>query len=549
MFRKIFILSAAILALMGTVNGFAGSTDRLSASFHGVMIADNEIKSNTYDEAISELDELLKSKLSKYVNVSIDDVSYQFTASELGIDFDTYKTAERVYEVNQRFGFMKQLYKKNVDPVVFVDETVLIESLSEYLPGIKGVKDARVEYKDGKFYVSSHMDGTMINVASFVSDVADSVLVDESEDVLLEYDIDDALYTTSEAKGDAEAMSKLYGTVLNLVYSNQFETFTYNLTVIPDWFSVKEGRSVVDESFLSSYLSENVAKDFDVEKEDAVIKELPTVENTSALVEGFARDGIRIDVDASIDLIEKAILAGKSTVFLKVVEEKGEVLNETGVDLGDLELLSVGRSNFAGSSAGRVANIKFGLEDKFNNVLLSPSGVFSAILNSGREVSTRTGWSMAKVILGGQVVNGVGGGLCQCSTTVYRAALYSGMDILFRQQHTVYVSYYSEYGDGLDAAIFNAEGLDFKFQNNTPSYIFIQSYVDGDDAYVNFYGTDDGREVEMLGPFYGQHNSSPHELLPNLRYNQIGWVRVITHADGSVEEEAIVSSYKGMPKK
>ena len=549
MLRKLFILAFSSLLLLGTIYGLDKDTDHLSASFHGVMIADSELRSSDYDSAIADLDELLKSKLEHPVTLYIDGEQYEFTGEDLGITFDTYKTAEKVYDANKKFGFLKRIYKIKVNPVIELDRKKLYEALSEYISGLDGARDAIVEFSNEGIYVSKHVDGRSFEVDDFVEDVSSSIL--ESDEVAIELNakVIPAEYTELEAKKDASAMSVLYSRVLNLSYSDDFETSTVEMAVSPEWVVVRDGKYVFFDELITDYVKQNISANFDVERQDAIIKALPESENLQAEVDGLARDGRKIDVAAAVNSIKKVITSNGSNVVIKIVEDKAQIVNETGIDLGDMELLASGRSNFAGSSPGRVANVQFGLEEKFNNVLLSPDGVFSAIANSGKDISTYTGWSMAKVILGGEVVNGVGGGLCQCSTTVYRAALNAGMDILFRQQHTVYVKYYSEYGDGLDAAIFNANGLDFKFRNTTPSYVLIQSYIDGDDAYVNFYGTDDGRVVEMDGPYYGQHESSPHELLEDLKYNQIGWVRTITNSDGSVTQEPIISSYKGMPKK
>lgn len=524
-------------------------SNNLSASFHGVLVADTEVIADNYDDAIIGLDSTLRVRAELPINLNIDGSSYQFVASDLGVDFDTYKTAERVYDANKRSGILKRLRKVSVEPVVDVDTNTLYSALSLYLTDLGGPTDATVEVTPSGLFVSKHSDGRSIDDSKVVKDIVASLLQDVPVQVKVETKVLPAEYTEEQARIDASLMSNIYREPLRLVYSDDIETKSVELNLNSDYVYVRNSEYIFDEALLKKYITNNVSSEFDIKRQDAIIKALPAQENLSAEVEGLAIDGRMIDMDESLNSLKAAVSSGKHTVILKVINEDALIVNQTGVDLGEMKLLAVGRSNFAGSSAGRVKNVEYGLNEKFNNVLLSPNGEFSAIDNSGKEISVRNGWSMAKVIQGGKIVDGVGGGLCQCSTTMYRAALNAGMDILFRQQHTVYVSYYSEYGDGLDAAIFNANGLDFKFKNTSPSYVLIQSYVEGDDAFVKFYGTDDGRKVEMMGPFYGQHNSSPHKLLPGLKYNQIGWVRKITFLDGRVTEEPIVSSYKGMPKK
>lgn len=549
MFRRLVVLSIFGLFAAATVYGLnSEASHHLSASFHGVVVADQKINAKDYDEGIAELDKLLSERLDRTVNVDLDGKSIQFSPEELGVEFDTYKTAEKIYRANDKLGFLKRVYRVKVDPVASVNTEKLYESLSEHVAGIYGPKDSTVTFTESGYYVTDHVDGVKIAEEKFANNLVASLVEGSMDLIKIDSEVIPADYSADQAEVDAASMSAIYGKTLQLVYSDDVSTKFAVIEYSPEWIKVKNNEYVFDKSYLETFVKENISAIYDIERQDAVINALPTVENTKADVEGFARDGRKVDVDKTVVDVAKAVKSGKTMVFVTTMEDPALVVNNTNVDLGEMKLIATGRSNFKGSSPGRVANITFGLEEKFNNVILSPGGVFSAIQNSGKEISTYTGWSMAKVILGGEVVNGVGGGLCQASTTVYRAALNAGMDILFRQQHSVYVSYYSAYGDGLDAAIFNAEGLDFKFKNTTPGYILMQSVVDGDDAYVNFYGTDDGRTVEMIGPFYGQHDPNPHELLQGLRWNQIGWIRRITSVDGDVTEEAVVSSYKGMPR-
>ncbi|MBI2453721.1 VanW family protein, partial [Candidatus Peregrinibacteria bacterium] len=142
-----------------------------------------------------------------------------------------------------------------------------------------------------------------------------------------------------------------------------------------------------------------------------------------------------------------------------------------------------------------------------------------------------------------------GAGLCQVSTTVYRAILNAGLPIVERRSHSLYVKYYKEYGEGLDATIFQG-GQDLIFKNDTPSYLLIQAYDDGDDGYVKIYGTPDGRRASLEGPYrtadIPQEKTEKYGVRP--RKNQIFWYRTVTKADGSSREEQIISTYKSLPK-
>jgi len=115
------------------------------------------------------------------------------------------------------------------------------------------------------------------------------------------------------------------------------------------------------------------------------------------------------------------------------------------------------------------------------------------------DVSADTGFEQAYIIKEGRTVLGDGGGVCQVSTTFFRAALNAGLPILERHAHAYRVHYYEDdLGPGIDATVFDSTA-DLKIQNNTPAYLLIQSSVDLKKKKLTFeiYGTSDNRQVEM----------------------------------------------------
>ena len=126
---------------------------------------------------------------------------------------------------------------------------------------------------------------------------------------------------------------------------------------------------------------------------------------------------------------------------------------------------------------------------QFNGVLLKPDEVFSfgAILG---DVGPEQGYVPGLVILGDKEVKQYGGGLCQVSSTAYRAALLAGLPILQRTNHLFAISYYTwPYSvPGVDAALYYPD-VDVKFKNDTGHYILIQTVMQGYTLKFDFYGT------------------------------------------------------------
>ena len=185
------------------------------------------------------------------------------------------------------------------------------------------------------------------------------------------------------------------------------------------------------------------------------------------------------------------------TIILKEKVIKPEITLSQSNTYGIEELIGEGISDFSHSIAGRIHNIILG-SSKLNGVLIPKDEVFS-FNNAIGDISGLTGYKEAYIIKDGKTVLGDGGGVCQISTTFYRAALNSGLPIVERHPHAYRVSYYeADSKPGLDATVFSPS-TDLKFINNTPASILIQTHVDQDNnlLYFRLYGKSDGRKVEI----------------------------------------------------
>ena len=180
--------------------------------------------------------------------------------------------------------------------------------------------------------------------------------------------------------------------------------------------------------------------------------------------------------------------------------------------MGIKELIGVGHSLFYHSIQSRIFNINLAAS-RLNGVLVAPDEVFSFDKALG-DVSAFTGYQQAYVIQNGRTVLGDGGGVCQVSTTFFRALLNAGLQIVERHAHAYRVGYYEQDSPpGIDATIF-VPSVDLKFKNDTGHYILIQSQVDLDNLALTFelYGTKDGRQVTMTTPVVTSQTPPPPDL-------------------------------------
>lgn len=180
---------------------------------------------------------------------------------------------------------------------------------------------------------------------------------------------------------------------------------------------------------------------------------------------------------------------------LQVSKTQPAIKTEDVNSLGIKELLGRGISYFRGSIASRIHNIQLA-SSRLNGLLVPPGEVFSFNQALG-EVSQATGYREAYIIKEGRTILGDGGGVCQVSTTFFRAALYSGLPIIERQAHAYRVSYYEQNTQvGIDATVWEPTA-DLKIKNDTPAHILIQAQVNTAQKILvfGFYGTGDGRRA------------------------------------------------------
>jgi vancomycin resistance protein YoaR len=212
--------------------------------------------------------------------------------------------------------------------------------------------------------------------------------------------------------------------------------------------------------------------------------------------------GRALDIDSSLAQINQQLLAGQHTIDLVMQTTSPQVPDYTkGEDLGITELVSSYTSYFYGSDASRIQNIKTAAS-RFHGLLIPPGATFSMADTLG-DVSLDTGYAEALIIFGDRTIKGVGGGVCQVSTTLFRTAFFGGYQIDERWFHAYRVKYYEQTASGghdeslagLDATVF-APQVDFKFTNDSPYWLLMETYPTNTSLTWKFYSTSDGRTVD-----------------------------------------------------
>lgn len=254
-------------------------------------------------------------------------------------------------------------------------------------------------------------------------------------------------------------------------------------------------------------------------------------ENNRVVSFRLGSDGRTVDDDTLTEVIlaqsRSALLSEQPQVITIAIPTRrvpSAVAEDKAKNMGIKEVVGEGTSRFIGSIENRIFNISLAAT-RLNGTIIKPGEVFSFNKAVG-DISVFTGYRQAYVISGGKTVLGDGGGVCQVSTTLFRAALNAGLPIVERNPHAYRVSYYeAETGPGIDAAIYTPS-LDLKFKNDTPNHLLIQTYIDLQTQRLTFalYGTKDDREVSVSKPVITSETPAPEPSYqddPNLPKGEV----------------------------
>ena len=288
----------------------------------------------------------------------------------------------------------------------------------------------------------------------------------------------------------------------------------------------------INTDYLDNFI-DGVAKDINIAPENAKF------EIVNNKVQTFQEDSNGLEVDKNKLKIEivNAINSGTITLDIPTQTIIPSIKTSDVNSLGIKELIGTGTSHFAGSIGSRIYNINLAAS-RINNTLIAPDEIFS-FDNTVGDISALNGYQQAYVIDNGKTVLGDGGGVCQVSTTMFRAAMNSGLPIVERHAHAYRVHYYEEDADpGFDATIYSPT-VDFKFKNDTGNYILIQTQIDLNNLVLTFnlYGTKDGRTVEITKPVLWGYAPAPTPLYTDDPTLPLGQTKQIDFAASGIKSQ------------
>ncbi|MCP4540963.1 MAG: hypothetical protein GY832_27830 [Chloroflexi bacterium] len=442
--------------------------------------------------------------------------SWSARSTDMGLRFEPWATLVPVYYLGRDVSspwtdnllthMRLMVYGQDFSPVVVYDEQVArlyLETLAEQInvPSTNAVFSL-----DGVTPVATVAEaGRHLDVDASLAALSQAVTrLAPGEVTLVVHEVLPAVADAQAARAEAEA---LLNGPLTLVLDQPREgdpsPWVIPVEQLVSMLVIQtkgdELHTTLDEGALRSYVR-GLTATLAVEPMDARFHfndDLGQLEPISPSVKGRA-----LDVETSVARIVQELLAGNHHVPL-VVQTVSPRYPDTATaeELGIVELVVEGDSYFIDSPSGRDNNIRVATP-KFDGIVIGPGETFSFNHYLG-EVTAETGYDESYIIAGEQLAIEVGGGICQVSTTAFRAAFFGGYPVDQWWYHTYRVGYYELMGAGLgmDATVYSPL-VDFQFTNDRSYPLLIETEIEeGAHRLVfRFYSTDDGRQVEKDGP-------------------------------------------------
>lgn len=525
----IIILAILLVVVAITVGGVAYAYR--DSVYPKVSVQGLDIGFKTLKEAFDILDEKNKNLSIKNITLTYEEQEYSTTLEELGIKLNTDETLIQAYRIKRKNNILASLQnifqETDVNWVYNSDNEILESALGAKVnPALKILADAKLDYKDGQIIIIPEQPGESLDVSKIAGSILPIITQDE---VKLEIPLikESPAITTSSWESQKKELDS---------FLSKYEIFfnDTNIIIPPEeivtWITIDQTTKKIDisQDTIKEYL-ESVQKTLTSQPVNAKLRFNSETQQIEILEPG--KEGTKLMMEESSKRIRNDILAGvkRTELFVAVTSP---LIDESQFDaLGVKTLLGKGESNFRGSSRSRVKNINVAA-NKISSTLLKPGEEFSFVNTLGK-VDARNGYLPELVIKGNKTIPEYGGGICQVSTTLFRAALNAGLPITERRAHSYVVNYYGK--PGLDATIYLPKP-DFRFQNDTNHHILIQHYIVGTILYYEIYGTSTGRTAKTIEPVVLE--SSPDGSMKTVAY------REIYEGDVMIKRDAFYSTYR-----
>ncbi|MEI8307339.1 MAG: VanW family protein [Chloroflexales bacterium] len=576
-------LTALVLLVVGGIGGALYLFDRSYAGkiYPNVAIRGVAVGEMTPAEARRALEARFSPFLAQPLTLTYGNQTWTPTVSEIGVQLEFDSAVDSAYAAGRKngvFGNLREVvavWQNGLELPLHM--TIDQDAMQRYLVGrVAEVEqpavDARLEIEGALINVQPSTSGLQLMIGDTLQEITAAIQDLSPQQIALRTrQLQPRLNDGTVQAAQQQISALLVGPV---ILNAGDQRFTWSLDDIARLVRVDRVADSAGDKLVVDLDADQIRKKITAIATATEMKgEYPRVNwnggDVQIIREGTS--GKRLDEARTFDLVTAAIKDSSlpRELTLPSINVPSPVTQATLNQLGIDQLLSVGQSDFTGSAAYRITNIKAGMA-LLNGVLLAPGDEFS-FNNTVGNIDASNGFVEGYAIIRNRTQLEWGGGICQDSTTVFRAAFWAGLPITERWGHSFYISWYNKhafasYGDGpgMDATIFTG-GPDFKFLNDTGHWLLIQTSVDTvhTTAEVRIYGTDTGRQVLLDGPTTTNRVPAPSQpvyvaepkIRPGTRHQsdtarggmQINFTRIVKKNGQVVDQQEFVTKFRPWP--
>jgi vancomycin resistance protein YoaR len=498
--------------------------------FPGVSVASVDISVLTPEEAALRLNQNLTYPYAGQILFRDGEKAWLAAPAQLGMVFDVGASVQSAYRVGRRGGLFGSLAAQvnawqggvDISPVILFDQRVAYDYLQFIAAQIdKPVVEASLTIEGTQVSDTPGQVGSLLNVDATLLNLTAQLQSFRDGEVPLV--VEDQAPQILDASAEAATARQILSAPLILsipeIQSGDPGPWVVDVQTLANMLLVSRLPSVsgeqyrisLDATVLQPFL-EGIAASLDRGFEDARFTFNDDTRQLDLIQPAVT--GRKLDVEATLAAIQEKALQGEHNIPLALIYTQPAVGSDaTAESLGITGLVSEESTYFRGSSSERIQNIQ-AASARFHGLLIAPGETFSMAEALG-DISLENGFAEALIISNGRTIKGVGGGVCQVSTTLFRTVFFGGYPIVERYPHAYRVGYYEQSAysydsnmAGLDATVF-VPLVDFKFTNDTPYWLLMETYVNVGARRLTwkFYSTSDGRTVEW-------NTTGPQDVVP-----------------------------------
>lgn len=424
----------------------------------------------------------------------------EFTLQELGVSLNRAQTLQAVRQANKPRAWLRG---QAVEPAITLDDSTARQTLhTAFASSLKLPQNAGLKLlPSGRLAATPSASGEQVDTITLAEDLRRSIANPMSQPITpiiisAAAPVQDNETTRARALAETLLREGLRLRLQDKEFTIKPFTIRRLLTFVEQAHPEQPQNAILgvqlEPAGLTDYLTATIAPDLNrvpvnarFAIQDGKVEQFATPQNGEAL-----------NLDVTAANITAALAEGQGSAELAVDVTPPDIQDSQDIEnLGITTLLATGESDFKGSPKNRIHNITVGTS-RYHGILIPPGAEFSFNQYLG-PVDGQHGFTPELVIKNNVTTPEFGGGLCQVSTTAFRAAINSGVKIVQRRNHSYAVRYYGT--PGFDATIYPPY-TDLRFLNNTPAYLLIQTKIAGTRLTFEFWGTDDGRRVQIDGP-------------------------------------------------